>query len=294
MTTLHGRESTATFAARSHELENLTVASAWAASPLGDPAVEDGYLSDMADFENDLADFENGLANFETELAGCEADSADFDADRPIPDAKPRSFGKTALIVAAAIAAIGACAALGVTLVSGNGSNQPKPAVVISGSGVISSTSQAPAPVPSADVPAPTSVVSPPASGQPEAGGGGGTTSRPGVNGGGGTIPTLASGGGATPTYPRVPPAGTPSAPSATVVPQPAPLPQTRGAGPGGRNQGGRNQGGGNQGGGNQGAGNQGGGNQGNPGNGHPMPAGGGLVAPPDCIPCQLLNPQHH
>jgi hypothetical protein len=63
MTTMFDLESTATFyapgsatsAAPSNAFEDLTVASAWSASPLGDPSVEDGSLFDLADFE---ADFE--------------------------------------------------------------------------------------------------------------------------------------------------------------------------------------------------------------------------------------------
>jgi hypothetical protein len=42
--------------------DDLTVAEAWASSPLGDPAIEDGYLHSPAEVEDDLpADFEDDL-----------------------------------------------------------------------------------------------------------------------------------------------------------------------------------------------------------------------------------------
>ena len=140
MTTMFDLESTATFyapgsatfAAPSKAFDDLTVASAWSASPLGDPSVEDGSLFDLADFE---ADFE--APDFED-------DSEDFEPDRPVPAAKQRSFGKNTLFAAVVVGAIGGGVALGVMIAGRTGPEQPKPAVVVSDASVGSVTPRFP------------------------------------------------------------------------------------------------------------------------------------------------------
>ena len=67
----------ATFAAQSY---GATVAVAYASSPLGDPAIEDGSLSDLAEFEHDTpANFEDFPATTVTAEPSAE------------PPAEPRS-----------------------------------------------------------------------------------------------------------------------------------------------------------------------------------------------------------
>jgi hypothetical protein len=95
MSTTHDFPST-TFVLPS---DDLTVASAWASSPLGDPAIEDGFLSA----------------------------STDSDYDLPArPTATLRSTGRNAVLAAAVVGAIGAVAGLGLLVIGGNGSSQPK------------------------------------------------------------------------------------------------------------------------------------------------------------------------
>src|ERR1700752_4110609 len=98
MSTIHALHS-ATFAAQSYD---ATIAEAWASSPLGDPSVEDGSLSEPAKFD-------------------------DFPATTVTT--KPRSRGTNALVGAAVVAAIGMVAGLGLMFLDGTGSKQEKPAV---------------------------------------------------------------------------------------------------------------------------------------------------------------------
>jgi hypothetical protein len=128
----------ATFAAQSYD---ATIAEAYASSPLGDPEIEDGSVSEPAKFE-------------------------DFPPTTVIatPPAEPRSSWRTnAAVGAAVIAAIGTVAWLGVLLLDGTGSKQEKPAVVAPNSSVGSVIPQAPSAVPPSPVaPAPPSVATPP------------------------------------------------------------------------------------------------------------------------------------
>jgi hypothetical protein len=181
--------------------DDMTAAAAWASSPLGNPAIEDGSLSHPNDFDY----YEPASAT-----------------------AKPRSTGRNALVAAAVVGAIGAVATLGVVLVNGNGSSQPKPAVVIPGSHVGTSTPQAPSSAPS-------SPVTPPDTGQ--------VPTQPGPTGGGDPTLAPAPSGGATPADPGTPqtagagpadpgspPAGTPDTPPVIVpvppvIPVPVPIP---------------------------------------------------------------------
>src|SRR6201987_5707318 len=141
----------ATFAAQSYD---ATVAVAYASSPLGDPAIEDGSLSDLAEFEDDdPAKYEDFPATTVTAEPSAE------------PPAEPRSSRATNLLVAAAVvAALGMVSGLGVMLVSGTGSKQEKPAAVVApSSGVGSALPQAPSEVPPSPVaPAPPSLATPP------------------------------------------------------------------------------------------------------------------------------------
>jgi uncharacterized membrane protein YgcG len=234
----------ATFAAQSY---GATVAVAYASSPLGDPAIEDGSLSDLAKFE----DFPPTTVTAE-------------------PAAEPRSSrGSNVLVVAAVVAALGLVSGLGVMLVSGTGSKQEKPAAVaVPNSTVGSVLPQGPSEVPpSPAAPAPPSVATPP-------------DSRPGPTGPvtGGYAPALsgpapAPAGAAAPADPGTPP----------VVPAPnVPRPPHHDGGKQG--DGGKHGDGGKQGDGNSGGGQQGG--KGQKG-GQPVPFGGGHPGQVACLPCQ-------
>src|ERR1700758_4772746 len=134
----------ATFAAQSYD---ATVAVAYASSPLGDPAIEDGSLSDLAEFEDDApANFEDFPPTSVTAEPSAE------------PPAEPRSSrGANLLVVAAVVAALGMVSGLGVMLVSGTGSKQEKPAAVVAPNSSVGSA------LPEAPVaPAPPSVATPP------------------------------------------------------------------------------------------------------------------------------------
>ena len=204
----------ATFAAIPHD--DLTVAEAWASSPLGDPSIEDGSLSEPAKFEH---------------------------FPPTTVTAEPRSRGTNALLAAAVVAGVGMVAGLGLMLFDGTGSKQEKPAVVVPNSSVGSVTPQAPSAVPPSPVaPAPPSVAAPPDAGQAPSGP---------VSGGGAPVwtvpaPAPAPAGGAAPADPGTPPyapadPGTPPpAPSVTVnippvvpvpVPIPVPVPTPQGGG---------------------------------------------------------------
>ena len=110
MSTIEDFQS-ATFAALPHEdltiaatpHEDLTVGEAWASSPLGDPSIEDGFLSEPADLE----DFDDFPATTVTAL--------------------PRSRATTVLVAAAVVAGLGVVGGLGVMLLAGTGSKQEKP-----------------------------------------------------------------------------------------------------------------------------------------------------------------------
>jgi hypothetical protein len=278
----------ATFAAQSYD---ATIAEAWASSPLGDPAIEDGSLSDLAKSE-------------------------DFPPTTVIakPDAEPRtSRGSNVLVAAAVVAALGMVSGLGLMLLDGTGSKQEKPAaVVVPNSGVGSALPPAPSEVPPSPVaPAPPSVATPPDSGQaptgPVSGGDAPALSGP--------APAPAPVGPAAQADPGTPPAGTPNTPpvivnAPPVVPVPilVPVPPHPGCGwqggcgqqggggkqgggkQGGGKQGGGQQSGGNSGGGQQGGGQQGGGQQGGKGQkfgGQPVPIGGSHPGQVACLPCQ-------
>jgi len=232
--------------------DDLTVASAWASSPLGDPAIEDGFLSA----------------------------SPDSDYDPPArPSSTLRSAGRNAVLAAAVVGAIGAVAGVGLLAIGGIGSSQLKPAVVIPNSSVGSVAPQPPAAPPSTVAPAPAPVVSPSDPGQ-------GPAVAVGPTNGGAVAapsdPTPPVAGPPAPADPGTPPVDTPSAPPVIVnippvVPLPIPIP-VHPSGPGNGNSGNGNSGNGNPG-------------NGNPGNGKPgggKPSGGlqTPVGPTECIAC--------
>jgi hypothetical protein len=182
--------------------DDLTVAEAWASSPLGDPSAEHGYLSEPADFAY----------------------------EPPAPTTvRPRSTTRkagNAIVAAAVVGAIGAFAALGFVLFNGNDSSQPKPVVVVPGAHVGTSTPQAPdSATPPSVAPAPTSAVTSPDTGQAP-------TQAPGPTGGGDTpastdpAPAPAPPAPAPPADPGTPPPAAPSAPPVSVnIPPVVPLP---------------------------------------------------------------------
>src|SRR6202011_1458572 len=124
----------ATFAAIPHE--DLTVGEAWASSPLGDPSIEDGFLSEPANVE---------------------------DFPPTTVTAVPRSRGTNVLVGAAVVAGLGVVAGLCMMAVNGTGSKQEKPAVVVPNSSVGSVTPQSPSAIaPPPVAPAPPSIATPP------------------------------------------------------------------------------------------------------------------------------------
>ncbi len=215
MTAIEDFQST-TFAALRHE--DLTVAEAWASSPLGDPAIEDASLSQSAESE---------------------------DCPPTTVIAKPRSRGTNAIVAAAVVAGIGAVAGLGLILISGNGSNQhQKTAVVVPNSSVGSVAPQAPSAVPPAPVvPAPPAVATPPEAGQlpaaPAGGGGAPVWSGPAP------APTAPADPGipaapyapADPGYPPAPPSVTVNVPPVIPVPIVIPVPPDKDGGQQGEGQ---------------------------------------------------------
>jgi hypothetical protein len=260
----------ATLAAQSY---GATVAVAYASSPLGDPAIEAGSLSDLAKLEHD------NPAKYE------DYPPTTVTAE---PPAEPRSSWVTNVLVGAAVvAAIGTVAGLGLMLVAGTGSKE-KPAVVVPDSSVGSLTPQAPgAKPPSPVAPAPPSVATPPDSLQ-------GPTGPVGS----GDAPALS---GPAPAPAPAAPAPPPVAPAPVSVPAP-PHPghgkhgdggKQGGGDSGGGNSGGGNSGGGKQGGGNSDGGKQGGGNSGGGNSGSGQQGGKGQkVGGPHpgqvaCLPCQ-------
>jgi uncharacterized membrane protein YgcG len=210
----------ATFAAQSY---GATVAVAYASSPLGNPAIEDGSLSDLAKLEHD-----NPAKYKDYPPTAVTAE----------PPAERRSSWVTSVLVGAAVvAAIGMVAGLGLMLVAGTGSKE-KPAVVVPDSSVGSLTPQAPgAEPPSPVAPAPPSVATPPDSLQ-------GPTGPVGSP----DAPALS---GPAPAPAPAAPAPPPVAPAPVSVP--APPHHDHGKHGDGGQQGGGNSGGGNSGGGKQG-----------------------------------------
>jgi hypothetical protein len=99
-----------------HDLESAdyTIASAWASSPLGDPAAKDDYLSD------------------------------EFPPDLSAPAAKQWSVRKSFVVAAVLLGAVGGVAALGLAIIDATHSSQPKPVSVVPGRGA-TITPQAPA-----------------------------------------------------------------------------------------------------------------------------------------------------
>lgn len=219
MSTIEDFQST-TFAAIPHE--DLTVAEAWASSPLGDPGIEDGSLSEPAKFD---------------------------DYPATTATAKPRSRGTNALLIAAVVAGLGMVSGLGLMLIDGAGSNPQKPAVVVPNSSVDAVTPQAP---PSAVPPSP--VAPPPPAAAPDAGQPptGGAADAPVV-----ILPAPAAapadpgapavaGAPAEPGTPPPPPSVTVNIPPVLPVPIPVPVPVPVPPQQGGGQQGGGQQGGGN------------------------------------------------
>jgi hypothetical protein len=278
-----------------------TVASAWSSSALGDPATDDGYIADRAEFPSD-----------------------------PIsPAAKRWPVGKNAVVAAAVVAALGAgTAALTFAIVGHTGSPEPKPAVVVPGSAVVPGAPSAPVAAPAAPVaPGAPPVVGLPDSGQPASG----AASSPGGAGysNAGGAPALAGvpappDSGPPPADPGTPPASWPGGPSVAVGPdgvsvsvpngpsvQVGPLgpPNEQGGGQGqsgagqgqqsgGQQSGGQQSGGqksgGQQAGGQQGSGQQSGGQQAGGQQNGGQQSGGKNGAPKVCIPCQQnLNAGH-
>jgi hypothetical protein len=90
-----------------HDLESAdyTIASAWASSPLGDPAAKDDYLSD------------------------------EFPPDLSAPAAKQWSVRKSFVVAAVLLGAVGGVAALGLAIIDATHSSQPKPVSVVPGRG---------------------------------------------------------------------------------------------------------------------------------------------------------------
>jgi hypothetical protein len=144
MNTMHDLEAT-TYAPTSYAPrgDDVTVASAWSSSPLGDPASDAGYADE----------------------AGYLADGYDFPPDPITPARKPKFVSK-GVLAGGLIATVGLSAALGMALF-GNWS-QPRPASVTSGATAAPVAAPAPAvaaPVqtPPDNSPAPVPVAAPPA-----------------------------------------------------------------------------------------------------------------------------------
>jgi hypothetical protein len=193
-----------TFAALPHE--DLTVAEAWASSPLGDPTIEDGSLAEPVEFEDSVT-------------------------------AKPRSRGTNALVAGAVVAALGAVAGLGLLFIDGLSSKEQKPAVVVPNSSVGSVT-----PAPSAVAPPPVAPAPPSAATPPDAG----HVSPAPVSGGDAPVVIVPAPATAAPPAdpgaPPPPPNVTVNVPPVIVpVPIPVPVPPQHG----GSQQGGSQQGGG-------------------------------------------------
>ena len=143
----HHRLDPATVVAPSDQLTN---ASAWSSSQLGDPQFDDGYLSDS-------------------------------DVDGTDPVSKPQSAAKIALIAVAAAGAIGAGVVLGSVFFGGESS---QPTGVVPGARTGSVIPNAPGTVPPAAVPVPTAVMPLPDPGQaPVTSGTGGGAPVAGDNG---------------------------------------------------------------------------------------------------------------
>jgi hypothetical protein len=186
-----------------------TVAPAWSSSSLGDPATDDGYLSELAE-----------------------------SPPAPITPAERRlPVGKNTVVAAAVIAAIGAGAtALGLAIISDTGPAQPKPVVVAPGSAAVPAAPQPPAVVPPATVaPAPPPVITQPDNGQASPGAAGSSGYAGSSSGGNATDPAPAGppSNGPAPTDPGSPPASAPTDPGSPVtvnipigpVPVPVPVP---------------------------------------------------------------------
>jgi hypothetical protein len=252
------RSRNATFAPTNHMTPpaDPTIASAWSSSALGDPATDDGYLADHAEFPPD-----------------------------PIsPAAKRWPLGKNAVVAAAVVAAIGAAAvSVGLAIVTTSGSDQTKPATVVPGAAI------APAPPPASVVTPPAAVapvLTPPDNGQPASGSGSPSGDVGSSSGGNATDPSPVSSpsGGPAQSDPGSPPASAPDSPPVNVNIPIVPVPVLI---PGGGPQKGGPQKGGPQKGGPQNGGPQNGGPQkGGPQNGGPQK---GVVK--TCLACKPLIP---
>ncbi|OBB63403.1 hypothetical protein [Mycobacterium sp. 852014-50255_SCH5639931] len=203
MSTIEDFRST-TFAALPYE--DLTVAEAWASSPLGDPTIEDDSLVQPVESE---------------------------DSPATTVIAKPRSRGTNALLAGAVVAALGAVAGLGLLLVDGPGSKEHKPAVVVPNSSVGSVTPQAPSAVaPPPVAPAPPSAAAPADAAQVSPGP---------VSRGDAPVVVVPAPAPAAPAAPPAPadPGAPPPPPNVTVnvppvivpVPVPVPVPPQQGGG---------------------------------------------------------------
>src|SRR5581483_3533919 len=103
-----------------------TIASAWALSPLGDPAGRSGYYSDRPNIAAGPS-WSGGVRSddeYEPERSGSPAPQGSQAARR-------LSMQKAAIAAAVLVGAVGGGAALALTLVSSTHSTQPSPASVI-------------------------------------------------------------------------------------------------------------------------------------------------------------------
>jgi hypothetical protein len=267
------RSHNATFAQTNHMTPpaDPTIASAWSSSALGDPATDDGYIADRAEFPPD-----------------------------PIsPAAKRWPLGRNAVVAAAVIAAIGAAAvSVGLAIVTTSGSDQPKPATVVPGAAVVPAPPASVVPPPAAVAPASPPVLTPPDSGQPASGSG-----SPSGNVGSGNAtdpsPVGAPSGGPAQSDPGSPPASAPDGPSVNVnipivpVPVPVPVPVLVPGGPqnGGPQNGGPQKGGPQKGGPQNGGPQNGGPQKGGPQNGGPQNGGPQKGVIKTCLACKPLVP---
>ena len=188
------RSRNATFAPTNHMTPpaDPTIASAWSSSALGDPATDDGYLADYAEFPPD-----------------------------PIsPAAKRWPLGKNAVVAAAVVAAIGAAAvSVGLAIVTTSGSDHPKPATVVPGAAIVPAPPPASVvPPPAAVAPASPPVLTPPDNGQPASGSGSPSGDVGSSSGGNATDPSPVSSpsGGPAQSDPGSPPASAPDSPLST------------------------------------------------------------------------------
>jgi hypothetical protein len=258
----------ATFAAQSYD---ATVGVAYASSPLGDPAIDDGFLPHPAEFDE-----------FPPTTVTAEPPAEPFVEPVAEVPAEPRPSRWTNLLVGAAVvAALGTVSGLGVMLVNGTGPKET-PALVVPNSSVGSVPPQAPSAVPLSPVAAPPSLAAPADGGQGSAGPGSGGDA-PAWTGPAPALAPVDPGTPPAPPAPHAPPVIVKAPPPVVVVPPPHHE--------GGKHHDDDEPGGGQQGGGQNGGGQPGGsGQQGGKGQkvgGPPAPIGGGHPGQVACLPCQ-------